>query len=206
MTVRSDDANGCGRAIRERDRSLDDILARDRQGIEYDDRYTLRLRVHHGGDGICSARQDLGELVHGQHFVVPGVLVGFGDARAREDVMELGAHHESPCLCQAVQGVGTPSQQFGGDGSLLSGVGEYLVLAVPALHISLGGDGTGGVIDQLEVAFVLRQPGDLFRRQIPKHLIGSRGNDLHGTIPDLNLGRGSCGRLRLAASVACTRR
>jgi len=52
----------------------------------------LDARVEDGGDGLDGVRKRPAELVEGQDLVVPGVFVGLGDARPRDDVVELAAH------------------------------------------------------------------------------------------------------------------
>ena len=79
-------------------------------------------------------------------------------------------------LFRRSSGYGRPPSQLGGDGSLLGGIGQQLVLAVPPLQVGFGRDGAGGVVGQLQVALVARQPGRLVGLDVEEHLVG-RGRD-----------------------------
>ena len=51
------------------------------------------------------------ELVHGDHIVIPGVLVRLGSGGAGHEVVELSAQHQRPGIIQTLRRVGGPPSQ-----------------------------------------------------------------------------------------------
>ena len=78
------------------DRGLDHIFALDVQRVVNHDGGPFGLRVESRCHILRSIGEDAGELIHRDHIVIPGELVGPRRGGARGGVVEVAAHHERP--------------------------------------------------------------------------------------------------------------
>ncbi len=140
-----------------------------------------------GGDGGAGAGQHARELVHGDHIIVPGVLVRLGCGGAGHDVVELSAQHQRPRVVQTLQRIGRAAQPCGGHRGALGGVSQQLILAIPTLVLRFGSQRAGRVIGELKVALVMQQVAGLAGPEdVEKHLVGFGGDHAHGAVAHLN--------------------
>ena len=133
--------------------------------------------LRHGTHGIP---EHGGELVQAQHLVVPGEVVGFRQARPRQDVVNLVREHAHPGARQLLPGIGGAAEPVGGRGGPLGRVGQELVLPVPALHVGLGGEGARGMLGEQQVPPVPWQPFALLLCDVPVELV--RRGDHHPVV------------------------
>ena len=114
--------------------------------------------------------------------VIPGILISARSRGAGSDVVEMPGELQRPGVVQALLGIGPPAQPLSRHRGFLCSVGEDFVLEDQALVIGLGRQRSGGVVDQLEVAFVLRHARGHVRLDVVEHLVGSRLDHVHRAI------------------------
>ncbi len=68
------------------------------------------------------------------------------------------------------------------DRSLFGGIGEEFILEDPTLVIGLRSERAGGVIDEFEIALVLRHAGCHLRLDVVEHLVRSGDDDMHRAV------------------------
>ncbi len=85
----------------------------------------------------------------------------------------MSGEFQRPGIVQALLRIGPPAHPCGRHRGLFCSVGEELVLEDHALVIGLRGQRSGGVVDQLQIAFVLRHARGHIGLDVVEHLIGS---------------------------------
>ena len=113
------------------------VFTCDVQGIKDDQRNPFHIRVQGSRNGFAGVAQHAGELVHRNHIVVPGELVGLGGRGPGGNVVEVAAHHQGPGIVQALQRIRPRAQPFRGERSFLRSIGQQLFFSQPALLVAL---------------------------------------------------------------------
>ena len=117
---------------------LDDVVVPDRYGIENQHRKSFCPRVHRSADPFGGLFHGRGELVLGEHQVVPGEGIDLLDAGAGQVVMELVPDEAFIGVAQHIGGVRDGAQPVGHDGAGLGGIAELLRPAVQLLVVAVG--------------------------------------------------------------------
>ncbi len=157
-----------------RDACLDHVFPSDIERVIHHDRDSIALRVQPGSDRLAGAGQHAGELVGRDIVVIPGVLIGARSRRAGGKVVEMPREFQRPGVVQSLLGIRPPAHPFGRDRGFFCSVGEQLILEDHALVVSLRRQRSGGVINQLQVAFVLWHARGHIGLYVVEHLIRSR--------------------------------
>src|SRR5204862_2771288 len=81
---------------------FDDVLSLNVQRIVNDNGYALTFSIETGGNVCGRAGQHGRELVHRDDIIVPGEFESPGRGSARQQIVELPAHHQRPGIIQTL--------------------------------------------------------------------------------------------------------
>ena len=113
------------------DGAFHDVRPLVRKRVIHHDGYAFRPRVHQLNDSSGTRLQLLGKGAVGKVVFVVGIVVGGEDAGAGQSVVVLLPKGSHPGIAQLFGGVRTQVKPHGERRSLLGGIGQQLVLAVP---------------------------------------------------------------------------
>ena len=175
-----------------RHRRLNEFRDGEAGGVVDHQRRTLDIGVQRTRYGADRRGQDIRELLERKQLVVPRELVGTGNARAGQVVVELVPDEALPRLGERLLRVGYPTEPVGGHGTALGGVGQQFVAAVVVLHRGLRRVAARGVYVHEQLSVPNRQFGMLVEGKVILEELVARGADdldravsvhagLHGT-------------------------
>ena len=134
--------------------------------IIYYNRRAAALGVEQACHSAHGRGQHIGEAVEREQLVVPGKLIGLGNAGARQVVVKLVPNHAAPVVGHLAHRVGLLSEILRNDRCPLSGVAQMLVLPVVQLHGRLRGVAARAVYVHRHFSVSDRQLGMLVKRKI----------------------------------------
>ena len=171
-----------GHAAGKRDAGFHHVFPSDIERVVHHQGSSLPLGVHSGSDRLRGIGEHAGKLVGRDVVVIPGILIGARSRRAGGEVVKMSGEFQGPGIVQAFLGIGPPAHPRSRHRGFFCGIGEDFVPEDHALVIGLGSQRSGRVVDQFQVAFVLRHARGHIRLDVVEHLVGGGLDDMDRAI------------------------